>query len=72
LYQLISNANSNGFGGSSGYVTDLGGVALSIPSIRTAIRTARTAGGEPNLMVCDYATYDAIKALVQDQLVNWR
>ena len=68
LYQLISNANSNGYGGSSSYVTDLAGVAISISAIRTAIRTARTAGGEPNLIVCDYSTYDAIKALIQDQL----
>jgi hypothetical protein len=68
LYQLISNANSNGLGGSSSYVTDLAGAAISISAIRTAIRTARTAGGEPNLIVTDYATYDAIKALIQDQL----
>ena len=68
LYQLISNANSNGYGGASGYTTDNAGAALSISAIRTAIRTARTAGGEPNLIVTDYASYDAIKALIQDQL----
>lgn len=68
LYQLISNSNSNGKGGSSSYVTDMAGASISIPAIRTAIRTARTAGGEPNLIVTDYSTYDAIKALIQDQL----
>lgn len=68
LYQLISNANSNGFGGSSSYLTDKAAAALTIADIRTAIRTPRTNGGEPNLIVCDYSTYDAIKALVQDQL----
>lgn len=68
LWQLISNANSNGFGGSSSYTTDKAAASLTIADIRTAIRTARTAGGEPNLMVCDYSTYDAIKALIQDQL----
>lgn len=68
LYQLISNANSNGLGGSSSYRTDNAGASLTIAAIRTAIRTARTAGGEPNLIVCDYATYDVIKSLIQDQL----
>jgi len=68
LYQLITNANTNGFGGSSSYRTDMGGASLGLSNIRTAIRTARTAGGEPNLIVTDYATYDAIKALIQDQL----
>lgn len=68
LYQLITNANSNGLGGSSSYRTDNGGVNLTIAQLRTAIRTARTAGGEPNLIVTDYATYDRIKALIQDQL----
>lgn len=68
LYQLITNANSNGFGGSSSYRTDNAGASISISAIRTAIRTARTAGGEPNLVVTDYATYDAIKALIQDEL----
>lgn len=78
LWNLISNANTNNLGGNSAYTTDLAGAALSISAIRTAIRTARTAGGEPNLMVCDYSTYDAIKALIQDQLryvttqtINW-
>jgi hypothetical protein len=68
LYQLISNANSNNLGGSSTYATDMAAAALSIADIRTAIRSPRTRGGEPNLMVCDYATYDQIKALIQDQL----
>lgn len=68
LYNLITNANSCGYGGSSSYRTDNAGASISIPAIRTAIRTARTGGGEPNLIVCDYATYDAIKALIQDQL----
>jgi len=68
LYQLITNANSNDLGGSSSYRTDMGGAALGVSNIRTAIRTCRTAGGEPNLIVTDYATYDAIKALIQDQL----
>lgn len=68
LYQLISNANSNNLGGSSSYLTDNAGAAISIGAIRTGVRTARTAGGEPNLIVTDYATYDAIKALIQDQL----
>jgi len=68
LYELISNANTNGYGGSSSYVTDMAGASLAISSIRTAIRTARTSGGEPNLIVTDYATYDVIKALIQDQL----
>lgn len=68
LYQLITNANANGYGGSASYKTDMAGAAIGIGNIRTAIRTCRTAGGEPNLMVCDYATYDAIKALIQDQL----
>lgn len=69
IYQLVTNANSAGTaGGSSSYRTDNAGAAISIPAIRTAIRTARTYGGEPNLIVTDYATYDAIKALIQDQL----
>lgn len=68
LYQLISNANSNGLGGSSSYRTDNAGANLTIAQLRTGIRTARTAGGEPNLIVTDYATYDRIKELIQDQL----
>lgn len=68
LYNLITNANSNNLGGSASYKTDLAGAAISISSIRTGIRTCRTAGGEPNLVVTDYATYDAIKGLIQDQL----
>jgi hypothetical protein len=68
LWNLISNANSVNLGGSSSYTTDLAGASLSISNIRTAIRTARTAGGEPNLVVTDYATYDVIKSLIQDAL----
>ena len=68
LYNFITNANSVGLGGSSSYRTDMAGVALGIANIRTAIRTCRTGGGEPNLIVCDYSTYDHIKSLIQDQL----
>lgn len=68
LWQLISNANSNNLGGSSSYTTDKAAAALTIADIRTGIRTCRTAGGEPNLIVCDYATYDHVKSLIQDQL----
>jgi hypothetical protein len=68
LWNYISNANSCGFGGSSSYTTDLAGAPISISALRTAIRTCRTAGGEPNLVVTDYSTYDAIKGLIQDQL----
>lgn len=68
LYNLISNANSNGFGGNALYTTDKAGVVMSLADIRTAIRTCRTAGGEPNLIIYDYLTYDNIKALIQDQL----
>lgn len=68
LWNMISNANSNGNGGSSTYATDLAAATLSIDNIRSGIRLARTRGGEPNLIVCDYATYDQIKKLIQDQL----
>lgn len=68
LYNIITDANSCSKGGSSSYLTDMAGAAIGISNIRTAIRTCRTAGGEPNLIVTDYATYDAIKALIQDQL----
>lgn len=68
LYNVITNANSCNLGGSASYKTDNAGAAISIDTIRTGIRTCRTAGGEPNLIVTDYATYDAIKALIQDQL----
>ena len=68
LWNLISNANSCNLGGSSSYRTDNAGTPITIAALRTGIRTARTAGGEPNLMVMDYATYDAVKALIQDQL----
>jgi len=66
LYQLISNANSNGLGGSSSYVTDNAGAALTVAIMRASIQTCRTGGGDPNLMVCDYATYDTIKGLLDD------
>jgi len=71
LYHLIANTNSTydtGWYTAASHYTDNAGAAISISAIRTAIRTPRTYGGEPNLMVCDYATYDAIKALIQDQL----
>jgi len=68
LYQLITNANSNGFGGSSSYRTDKAAAALTLADMRTGIRTCRTAGGEPNLIVMDYASYDHLKGLIQDQL----
>lgn len=71
LYQLIGNANANGHGGSASYLTDLSASAntpISITSLRKGIRDPRTRGGEPNLIVTDYRTYDSIKALVQDQL----
>jgi hypothetical protein len=68
IYNIVTDANSCTKGGSSSYKTDMAGAALGITNIRTAIRTCRTAGGEPNLIVCDYSTYDTIKALIQDQL----
>lgn len=68
LWNFITDNNSCALGGDSGYGTDMAGAALAISDIRAGIRTARTAGGEPNLMVCDYATYDHIKSLIQDQL----
>lgn len=71
LYNLIANTNSTydtGWYTAASHLTDNAGASLSIAAIRTAIRTPRTYGGEPNLIVCDYATYDAIKALIQDQL----
>lgn len=68
LWNLISNANSVGLGGSSSYTTDKAGAKLTIADLRSGIRTARLGGGEPNLIVCDYASYDDIKALIQDQL----
>lgn len=58
VYEYSSAAN----------VTDLGGAALVIDNIRTAIRGPRTKGGEPNLIVCDFASYDDIKRLIQDEL----
>lgn len=57
--------------GAAAYVTDISATAntpISIAALRTAIRSARTRGGEPNLMIVDYRTYDNIKALIQDQL----
>jgi hypothetical protein len=71
LYQLITNTNTAGYGGNVAYGTDISAAAntpISIGAMRTAIRIARGRGGEPNLAVCDYATYDNIKALIQDQL----
>lgn len=68
LYNYITDANSVSLGGSSSYKTDMAGATLAISNLRTSIRTCRTAGGEPNLMVTDYATYDHIKSLIQDQL----
>ena len=68
LYNLISNANSCGYGGSASYKSDQAAAVLSIATIRTGIRTARTYGGEPNLIVTDYASYDEVKSLIQDQL----
>jgi len=68
LYNYITDANSCTLGGSSSYKTDMAGATLAISNIRTSIRTCRTSGGEPNLMVTDYATYDHIKSLIQDQL----
>lgn len=65
LFRLIT---STVIGGGTGNQTDNGGALITIAQIRTGIRTARTAGGEPNLIVCDYATYDNIKSLIQDQL----
>jgi hypothetical protein len=67
LYRQIVISGA-GAGGSTSYRTDMAGASLGISNIRTAIRTCRTAGGEPNLIVTDYATYDNIKALIQDQL----
>ena len=68
LYNFITDANSCSLGGSSSYLTDNGGAAITIDTMRASIRTCRTAGGEPNLIVTDYATYDDVKALIQDQL----
>jgi hypothetical protein len=68
LWQLISNANSNGLGGNAAYTLDKAGAALALANMRTGVRSCRTNGGEPNLIVCDYATYDDVKALIQDQL----
>jgi len=68
LYNIITNANSCTLGGSSSYRTDMAGTSLQISNIRTGIRTARTSGGEPNLIIVDYATYDVMKGLIQDQL----
>ena len=75
LANLIKNTNSvystSWYTAASHYTdvsTGTSGVGISIAAIRTAIRTPRTYGGEPNLIVTDYATYDAVKALIQDQL----
>lgn len=71
LWHLVNNTNSTystSWYTAASHITDNAGAAISLSLIRTAIRTPRTSGGEPNLMVCDYATYDNIKALIQDQL----
>lgn len=71
LYCLIANTNttySTSWYTASSHYTDNAGAPISISLLRTWIRTPRTYGGEPNLIVCDYATYDAIKSLIQDQL----
>jgi hypothetical protein len=74
IYNLIANTNSvfdTTYYTAASHYSNLSASAvtsLSISALRTAIRTPRTYGGEPNLMICDYATYDAIKALIQDQL----
>jgi len=79
LYNLISGFNASGLalGGlpgdgsptaPTGYYMDMAGAALGISHLRTAIRVPRTRGGEPNLIVTDYASYDHIKSLIQDQL----
>jgi len=72
LYNLITDANSCTEGGSSSYKTDMAGASLGISNIRTAIRTCRTYGGEPNLMVTDYATYNHIKSLFEQSLFQLR
>jgi len=71
LGPLILNTNttySTSWYTAASHYTDNAGAAISLSTIRTAIRTPRTYGGEPNLIVTDYSTYDAIKALIQDQL----
>lgn len=44
------------------------GAGVTIPNLRTSIRTVREAKGHPNLIVTDYKSLDDIKALIQDQL----
>lgn len=71
IWSCVNNTNSTydtGWYTAASHITDNGGAVIQIGTIRTAIRTPRTYGGEPNLVVCDYATYDNIKALIQDQL----
>jgi hypothetical protein len=68
FFNFITNNNSCGLGGSASYSTDMAGANFTIDTLRTAIRTCRTAGGEPNLGVTDYASYDRLKALIQDEL----
>lgn len=68
LYYSIITAAAPYYGHATNYITDMAAAVLSLGAIRTGVRTARTRGGEPNLMVCDYATYDEIKGLIQDQL----
>jgi len=68
MWNLITNANSCNLGGNSAYGTDLAGVSLKIDTMREAIKSARLRGGEPNLIVTDYSSYDVVKSLIQDQL----
>lgn len=71
LWSLINNTNSTystSWYTASNHITDKAGASLTLADIRTYIRTPRTYGGEPNLIVTDYSTYDHIKSLIQDQL----
>ena len=68
---LIKNTNSTydtAWYTAASHYTDMAGTGISINYLRTFVRTPRTFGGEPNLVVTDLSTYDAIKALIQDQL----
>ena len=70
LYNLITGANASGLalGGAAGNRSDQAAAILSIATMRSGIRHCRTSGGEPNLIITDYASYDEIKGLIQDQL----
>jgi len=75
---ISTDANGfNGLGASISTNTTSLGAALSISDIRTSIRyckqggttySATLGGGNPNLIVCDLATFDDIKALLQAYL----